>query len=82
LVSPSSYRSIVSAVDLTSETETIFRAAAFLAQNHGATICLLYFDPSFKENGQQPTAQELGIYSTRHLAPALRELPGSFSSQP
>ena len=62
LISPSSYRSIVCAADLNSETETIFRAAAFLAQTYGARICLLHVDPSFKENGQQPTAQEV-----RHL---------------
>jgi nucleotide-binding universal stress UspA family protein len=59
LISPGSYRSIVCAVDLNSETETIFRAAAFLAQTYGARICLLHVDPSFKENGQQPTAQEV-----------------------
>jgi nucleotide-binding universal stress UspA family protein len=59
LISFSSYRSIVCAVDLNSETETIFRAAAFLAQTYGARICLLHVDPSFKENGQQPTAQEV-----------------------
>jgi nucleotide-binding universal stress UspA family protein len=59
LISPSSYRSIVCAVDSNSETETIFRAAAFLAQTYGARICLLHVDPSFKENGQQPTAEEV-----------------------
>jgi nucleotide-binding universal stress UspA family protein len=59
LISPSSYRSIVCAVDLNSETETIFRAAAFLAQTYGARICLLHVEPSFKENGEQPTAEEV-----------------------
>src|ERR1019366_7504854 len=59
LISPSSYRSIVCAVDLNSETETIFRAAAFLAQTYSARICLLHVDPSFEENGPQPTAQEV-----------------------
>jgi nucleotide-binding universal stress UspA family protein len=62
LISSSSYRSILCAVDLNSETETIFRSAAFLAQTYDARICLLHVDPSFKENGQQPTAQEV-----RHL---------------
>jgi nucleotide-binding universal stress UspA family protein len=59
LISSSSHRSIVCAVDLNSEMETIFRAAAFLAQTYDARICLLHVDPSFKENGQQPTAQEV-----------------------
>ena len=59
LISPCSYHSILCAVDLNSEMEIIFRAAAFLAQTYDARICLLHVDPSFKENGEQPTAKEV-----------------------
>jgi nucleotide-binding universal stress UspA family protein len=59
MILTSSLRSIVCAVDLNSEMETIFRTAAFFAQTYGARICLVHVDPSFKENGQQPTALEV-----------------------
>jgi nucleotide-binding universal stress UspA family protein len=53
------HRSILCAVDLSSEAETIFRTAAFLAQTYGAKISLLHIDSSSNENGQSPTALEL-----------------------
>jgi nucleotide-binding universal stress UspA family protein len=59
LTSHGSYRSILCAVDLNSEADSIFRTAAFLAQTYGAKICLLHIDPSSNENGQSPIALEL-----------------------
>jgi nucleotide-binding universal stress UspA family protein len=59
LISHSGYRSILCTVDLNSEAEIIFRAAAFLAQAYSARMCLLHVNSSSRENGQPPTAFEL-----------------------
>lgn len=58
-VSPGGFRSIICAVDLSSEAESIFKAAAFFARTYGARVCLLHIDPSSNEKGEPPTALEL-----------------------
>jgi nucleotide-binding universal stress UspA family protein len=58
-VPPDGFRSILCAVDLSSEAEGIFKAAAFLAHTYDARICLLHVDPSSNEKGEPPTALEL-----------------------
>lgn len=57
-VSPGGFQSILCAVDLSSEAENIFKAAAFLAHTYGARICLLHIDPS---NEKERAPDCLGI---------------------
>lgn len=59
LVPPDGFHSILCAVDLSSEAENIFKAAAFLARTYGARVCLLHIDPSSNERGEPPTALEM-----------------------
>ncbi|HEY6847242.1 MAG TPA: universal stress protein [Terracidiphilus sp.] len=62
------HRSILCAVDLNSEAESILRAAAFLAQTYGAKISLLHIDPPSNGNGQPPTALELRLAFDKALS--------------
>jgi nucleotide-binding universal stress UspA family protein len=58
-VSSEGFRSILCALDLNSEAESIFKAAAILAHTYGARICILHLDPSSNEKSEPPTALEL-----------------------
>lgn len=53
------FRSILCAVSLSAQSDTVFRAAGFFAQNYGARICLLHIEALSEEKGCQPTSQEI-----------------------
>jgi nucleotide-binding universal stress UspA family protein len=57
--SPAGFRSILCALDLNSEMENIFKAAAFFARAYGTRICLLHIDPSSSGQGEIRSALEL-----------------------
>ena len=59
LARPSGYRSIICAIDLNSEAETLLKVAAFLAQSYGAKLCLLHIEPSSNEHDRQHSAQSV-----------------------
>lgn len=63
----SGFRSIVCAVHLSSESENLFRTAAFLAQAYEARICLLHIKAPLEENGQRATTDEIGLAYERAL---------------
>ncbi len=59
LASHGSYRSIVCAVELSSEAEVVLKAAGLLAQAYGARICLLHIEPSSHEHAEGASAQSV-----------------------
>jgi nucleotide-binding universal stress UspA family protein len=59
IIPPSGFRSILCAVSLSAQSDAVFRAAGFFAHAYGARICLLHIEPLSRENGSQPTTQEI-----------------------
>lgn len=58
LASPSGFRSIVCAVELSAEAHTVLKAAGGLAQAYGAKLRLVHIETSH-ERGEQVTAQSI-----------------------
>jgi nucleotide-binding universal stress UspA family protein len=56
---PSGFRSILCAVNLSAQPDSVLRTAGFLAQTYGARICLLHIEPASGVNGVPSTPQEI-----------------------
>lgn len=59
LAAPGSYRTILCAVDLNSEPNSVFNAAGLLAQTYGSRICLLHTELSSHEQGGQRSVESV-----------------------
>jgi nucleotide-binding universal stress UspA family protein len=57
--SPTGYRSIVCAVEMSHEDDAVFKAAVFFAQAFNASVCLLHIHSSSSEDGNLATLQSI-----------------------